>query len=385
MTEERGSQPGPVLFLHPSDEAYGADRVFLETVEAALEEGRRVEVLLANDGPPGWLSSALAARGIDYRRVDLAPVRRRYLKLRTFPRLVASMYRARRTIRARARAIGAEIVHVNTSVLLVAAIVGRPGGARLLWHVHEIVERPKSLAWVFRTLPVTASDGVIVVSEAVGRHLRPTWLARRRVALVHNGIASRASHPIALPDVGDPKVAFVGRLNRWKGYEIFVEAARLVGERSAGVGFVVAGGPPEGEEWRRDDLRVRLERSGLGDRVAVLGYWPDAPGLFDSVQIAVAPSLWPDPFPTVILEAMRSGCAIVASNHGGAPEMIENEVSGLLVPPGDVKALAAAVERLVVDEALRRRLGEAAERRVREVFTLDRFRASIQAVWNSQS
>jgi glycosyltransferase involved in cell wall biosynthesis len=357
--------------------------MLLETVEAALAAGRRVEVLLADDGPAGWLSSALAARGIDYRRVDLAPVRRRYLKLRTFPRLVASMYRARRTIRARARAIGAEIVHVNTAALLVAAIVGRPNGARLIWHIHEIVQRPKLLAYVFRTLPVTASDRVVVISYAVGRHLRPSWLARRRVRVVHNGIAPRDRRPIARPVQGDPIVAFVGRLNQWKGYEVFVEAAQRVGTRNAGVGFVVAGSPPAGEEWREDALKARVERSGLADRIAVLGYCPDAPGLFDSVQIAVVPSVWPEPFGMVILEAMRSGCATVATNHGGAPEIIENEVSGLLVPPGDVEALATAIERLVDDQALRRRLGEAGERRAMEVFTLDRFRSAIQAVWDA--
>jgi glycosyltransferase involved in cell wall biosynthesis len=357
--------------------------MLLETVEAALAEGRRVEVLLADDGPPGWLSSTLEARGIDCRRVDLAPVRRRYLKLRTFPRLVASMYRARRTIRERARAIGAQIVHVNTSALLVGAIVGRPGGARLVWHLHEIVGRPRLLAWVFRTLPVTASDRVVVVSQAVGRHLRPSWLARRRVTVVHDGVAPRDTRPIALPGRGDPRVAFVGRLNRSKGYEIFVEAARRVGERNADVGFVVAGSPPQGEEWRQDDLTDRVEKSGLGGRIAVMGYLPDAPGLFDSVQIAVVPSLWPEGFGLVILEAMRSGCAIVATDHGGAPEIVENEISGLLVPPGDVEALAAAIGRLVTDETLRRRLGEAAERRVRGVFTVDRFRSSIQEVWDA--
>jgi glycosyltransferase involved in cell wall biosynthesis len=298
---------------------------------------------------------------------------------------MVSMYRARRTIRARARAIGAEIVHVNTAALLVAAIVGRPNDARLIWHIHEIVQRPKLLAYVFRTLPVTASDRVVVISYAVGRHLRPSWLARRRVTVVHNGIAPRDRRPVPLSGRGDPRVAFVGRLNQWKGYEIFVEAAGRVGARNADVGFVIAGSPPAGEEWRENDLRARAERSGLGDRIAVLGYRPDAPELFDSVQIAVVPSLWPEPFGMVILEAMRSGCAIVATNHGGAPEIIENEVSGLLVPPGDVEALTAAIERLVADEALRRRLGEAGQRRVMEVFTLDRFRASIQAVWNSKS
>jgi glycosyltransferase involved in cell wall biosynthesis len=375
---------GPILFLHPSDEAYGADRVLLDTVEAAVLQGRRVEVLLGDDGPPGWLWSALLARGIDCKRVDLAPVRRRYLHPTKLPRLVVSMLRARNTIRSRARAIEAEIVHVNTSALLVAAIVGRPGGAKLTWHVHEIIGRPRLLALVFRTLPITASDRVVVISAAVGRHMRPSWLAHRRVTIVHNGIAPRERAPAALPALGEPKVAFVGRLNQWKGYEVFVEAARRVGARHASVGFVIAGSPPAGEEWRTDDLKTRADESGLGDRMTILGYWPDVPGLFDAVQIAVVPSLWPEPFGMVILEAMRSGCAVVATNHGGAPEIIEDEVSGLLVPPGDAEALAAAIERLVDDETLRRRLGQAAVQRVLASFTLARFRESMVAVWDEQ-
>ncbi len=380
-----GSRLGPILFLHPSDEGYGADRMLLETVEAARAQRRQVEVLLADDGPPGWLSAALAARGVDCKRVDLAPMRRRYLKPRSFLRLLRSMVRARRTIRARARAIDAEIVHVNTAALLVAAIVGRPNGARLVWHVHEIVQRPRLVALVFRTLPVAAADRVVAISQAVARHLRPSWLARRRVIVVHNGIAPRDRHPILLPGRGDPVVAFAGRLNQWKGYEIFVEAAQRVGSRNARVGFVIAGSPPAGEEWRNQDLKARADHSGLGDRITVLGYCQDVPALFDSAKIAVIPSLWPEPFGMVILEAMRSGCATIATNHGGATEIIQNEVSGLLVPPGDVEALAAAIERLVDDEPTRLRLGEAARRRATEDFGLDRFRSSLQAAWDSLS
>ena len=257
-----GRQPGSILFLHPSDDAYGADRVLLDTVEAALAQGRRVEVLLANDGPPGWLSAALAARDVAYERVDLAPVRRRYLSLRALPRLAASMHRARRTIRARARAIDAEVIHVNTAALLVAAIIGRPNGARLIWHIHEIIQRPRMLALVFRILPVTASDRVVAISSAVGRHLRPSWLARRRVTVVHNGIAPRERQPIQIPGRGHPVVAFVGRLNQWKGYEVFVEAAQVVGTRNVDVGFVVAGSPPPGEAWREDDLKARVAGTG---------------------------------------------------------------------------------------------------------------------------
>jgi glycosyltransferase involved in cell wall biosynthesis len=369
--------------LHPSDEAYGADRILLDSIEAARDEGRRVAVLLANDGPPGWLSSTLGERDIDFERVDLAPVRRRYLKPRAFPGLVVSMFRARRTIRARARALDAAIVHVNSSALLVAAVIGRPGGARLVWHLHEIITQPRLLAWVFRTLPVVTSDRVVVVSSSVESHLRPSWLARRRVRVVYNGIERRNRRPMELSGTGYPIVAFAGRLNRWKGYEIFVEAAGCVGKTNMEVRFVVAGSPPEGEEWREADLTHRIEKTGLGERIKALGYCADVPSLFDFVQVVVVPSLWPDPFPTVVLEAMRSGCAVIATDHGGPPEMIQNELSGLLVPPGDLEALAAAIERLAADESLRKKLGAAAEARVRDLFTPDRFSTGLQAVWRS--
>jgi glycosyltransferase involved in cell wall biosynthesis len=378
----RPDVPGPILFLHPSDEAYGADRILVDMVEAALASGRPAKVLVADDGPPGWVSAKLASLGVPAERVDLVPARRRYLRPLSLLRLTRSMFRARRLIRSRALEFEASIIHVNTSALLVGALLGRPGGARVVWHVHEIVKRPALLALLFRTLPVLTADRVIVVSESVGRHLRPTALARRRVVVLHNGLAPHRSDPASLPVHGHPKVAFVGRLNWWKGYELFVAAAGRVGARHPEVGFIIAGDPPIGEEWRADDLKSRVTSTGLGDRIAVVGYWPDSAALFDAVEIVVVPSTSPDPLPTVVLEAMRSGCAVSASNHGGAPEMIEDGVSGLLVAPGDLDALTEAIDRLVSDEALRRRLGGAAQRQIAERFTIERFREDLNRVWS---
>jgi glycosyltransferase involved in cell wall biosynthesis len=97
-------------------------------------------------------------------------------------------------------------------------------------------------------------------------------------------------------------------------------------------------------------------------------------------DIAAVPTLWPDPLPRAVLEAMAAGRPVVASDTGGIPEMIEDGVHGALTPPGDVDAVAVAVGRLVDDPELRRRLGTAARERVGARFGLDRHVDRMEAV-----
>jgi glycosyltransferase involved in cell wall biosynthesis len=390
---------GPILFLHPSDEAYGADRILLELVEAAMAEGRRVAVLLADDLPPGWLSRSLGERGVTVERVALAPARRRYLRLTALLRYGLALLRARSIVRRRAVAMGATIVHANTAALLAAALVGRPGGARLVWHVHEIVGR-SPVEWIlFRLMPVLAASRVIAVSGAVARHLAPRSLARRRVVVVHNGLPDRppstagreaGSEPSGSPAPGPsvdgppaPVIAYVGRLNRWKGYDVFVTAAGILAANGVQARFVIAGDAPPGEEWRRDDLAARVRGAGVTDITRILGQRDDADTVIEQADIVVVPSTLPDPLPTVVLEAMRAGRAVVASAHGGIPEMVVDRATGWLVQPGDPAALAVALRTLVTDPELRAELGRAGRQRFLERFSRDRFRTAIGSVWRS--
>jgi glycosyltransferase involved in cell wall biosynthesis len=258
------------------------------------------------------------------------------------------------------------VIHVNTSALLVGALVGRPGGARVIWHVHELVVRPRIANWVFRLAPLTASR-VIAISRAVRDHVSPRGLGRRRVAVVWNGIEDRARSPKRDPD--RPVVGFVGRLNRWKGWDVFLEAVALTAPAFPNARFLVAGEPPPGEEWRRGLLNDQLTRLGLTGRVDVRGFESDVPALLDGVAIAVVPSIWPEPFGLITLEAMRAGCAVIASAHGGSLDLIESGASGVLVPPGDSSSLAAAISTLLAAPVLRDRLGDSAHGRSRTVFT----------------
>jgi glycosyltransferase involved in cell wall biosynthesis len=369
-----------VLFLHPSDEQYGADRVLRTAAVGMRARGHDVRVLLADDSAPGWLSSQLAADGIEVRRGPLAPARRRYLHPAGLPGYVAALWRARRWIRREAEALDATVIHVNTSALLAVALIRRRGGPRLIWHVHEIVVSPRPLAWLFRAIPVRRSDRVIAISRAVADHLGPAPAGR--IIVLYNGVeaSDSAEQEVDLPG-RRPRVGFIGRLNRWKGYEVFVEAATILAQRHSETDFVLIGSAPPGEEGRLLDLRAGIERAGLGGRIFAIGHHPLADRAYGGLDVVAVPSTWPEPFGLVIVEAMRAGVAVVATRHGAAPELIDDGVTGLLVPPGDAAALADAIAALLDDPRRRRRLATAARVAARERFTVARFLDGLEAIY----
>lgn len=212
------------------------------------------------------------------------------------------------------------------------------------------------------------------VLERVDRFLCPSrFLADRLVAAgvpatrvlhVPNGVADApAGGPPGAPWV------FAGRLVREKGVDELLAAARLLPHRP----LRVCGGGPELDRLRR----------AAPPNVTFLGPLP-VQGVAAELRAAGAvavPSRWPENQPYAVLEAQVAGRAVVASRVGGVPELIDDGVDGLLVPPGDARALAAAVEGLLTDPARAARLGDAARTRVLAHHAPDLWLDRVEAVY----
>jgi glycosyltransferase involved in cell wall biosynthesis len=195
---------------------------------------------------------------------------------------------------------------------------------------------------------------IVAVSEAVARGncLAPDG---RRVVVVPNFLSADEAPrsetdalKAKLPD-GD-FILFVGDLRPMKGLDVLLEAYAQLG---VSIPLVLIG-----KSWP-DTPTVLPEGVIVHDR------WPNAAVIeaFRRSAIAVVPSVWAEPFGIVVIEAMAGGTPVVGSDVGGIPEIIQHGVSGLLVPPGDARALREALSGLIADPARRRAMGEAARRR----------------------
>jgi glycosyltransferase involved in cell wall biosynthesis len=158
-------------------------------------------------------------------------------------------------------------------------------------------------------------------------------------------------------------VGGVGQLIPRKGFELLVEALGKLQPRFEDVACVLIGEGPE-----REHLQALAQR--LGVNLLLTGYRADPYPAMASFDVAVLPSR-AEGMPLVILEAMALGVACIATPAAGTVELIETERSGMIVGTDDVTGLAAALERLLGDAALRARLGAAGAARVRELYGLD--------------
>ncbi|HLK68129.1 MAG TPA: glycosyltransferase [Bryobacteraceae bacterium] len=218
------------------------------------------------------------------------------------------------------------------------------------------------------------ADCVLVNAEAIRESLIQQGYDPCNIVVIRNGITvsrfeRKQRGAILRQELGLPAAArLVGvfsRLNRMKGVEYFLEAAKVLAERLPDVCFLVVG-----DGGIRPELEERAARLGLGGRIVFTGFRSDIPDLLSEAAVSVLPSL-SEGISNTLLESMASGVPVVATRVGGNPEVVEDGVSGLLVPPRDSAALAAAIGRILEDEQLASALGQAGMRRVSELFSIE--------------
>jgi len=225
-------------------------------------------------------------------------------------------------------------------------------------------------------------DNIQCVSEFTREMLRAAGYREASLRMIPNAVDLErfTPRPIGARQPGAPMtVVYVGRLRQVKGVKVLVDAWPKVMAGGTDAHLLIAG-PGEGEQMsgRRDEFHESLVQStrdtGVGKSVDFLGEVSDVPGVLARGDIYVQPS-FQEGLPNAVLEAMAMGLPIVATRISGNEDVVADGDNGLLVPPGDPEALAAAIRRLVADPALAVRMG----RRSREIVES---RFSLAAVMN---
>ncbi len=375
--------PRPVLLLHSSAGHYGADRQ-LGLLATGLDPARWTPlVVLAQDGP---LAGDLRAAGVEVRVRPLAVLRRGLLHPAGLAGIAGAWARDAAALGRLARERGVALVHTNTSVTLGGAAAARAAGVPHVWHVRE--RYGSELGWPAHRRLLLGADALPCVSRATAAQFG----AAPQVSVLHDGLAlppaagpatSRATARAALglpPDAW--VVAVVGRISGWKGQDILVRAlAEPPLHAHPGVVALVAGDTWPGEERHRDALHALAARLGVGSRLHDAGFQDDVRAVYAAADVVAVPSTRPDPFPNSALEAAAAGACVVASGHGGLAEIVRDGATGILVPPGDPAALAAALAALRADPARAAALGAAAAADVGARLTPERMLAEVHGLY----
>jgi glycosyltransferase involved in cell wall biosynthesis len=203
-------------------------------------------------------------------------------------------------------------------------------------------------------------DRLVCVSDFIARNL-PT--DRRKIAVVRNGVEI----PDAEPSVHAPvRIGIVGRIAAQKQHLVLLEACALLRRGSFELHIV---GAKSGAHVR--DVEEKIAALGLGDAVRWTGFVADRDALYGSLDIVAAPAI-DEPFGLTVPEAGSYRLPVLAARSGAFPELVEDGVNGLMFEPGSAEGCAQALQRLIDDPALCRRLGDAGRARVAADFTIEK-------------
>jgi glycosyltransferase involved in cell wall biosynthesis len=378
-----------LLFVHASADLYGSDITLLQLV-SGLDRKRFDALVVVPYGGP--LVLRLRQAGVEVLvRPDLPVIRRQYMSAGGIFHLALSL-RSLWWLVNLMRERKVALVHNNTLGVLPAGLAARLVGCVRVWHVHEIITQPRIVASLLATLSSAASNVVIANSRATADHYRRTRLTTSApIEVILNGVdESRLNGPAEEPlrsaigaGPGDTVFTLVGRINRWKGHSVFLDAAERFAAESESVRFLIVGDSFAGQESLTEAVDHRIESShALRGRTVRLSHVAEVGRVYEASDVVVVPSIEPEPFGLVAAEAMAAGLPVIASRIGALPEVVDDDCTGLLVEPGDATSLVAAMRELYASPFRREKMGRKARKRFERCFRVERYIEDFTRVYD---
>lgn len=348
QTAETAGGARAVLFAHPSAELYGADRVFLESVSAAVDAGATVTVTLPVPGP---LVAALRDRGA---RVVFCPtpvLQKSALRPAGFGRLLRTGLRSIRPGLRLIRDAGVDGVYVSTITAPAWIVLGRISRRRVTVHVHEAEQNAPALIRWLLSAPAWLAHTVVVNSRfSLDALVSKRSRLRRRCVVLYNGVPGPTVVEQARPTLAGPvRLLFIGRLSPRKGPQFALEILAELRNRGVDASLDLLGSVYPGYEWFEAQLREQASTPALQDRVRFRGFEDDVWPAISAADVVLIPSLIDEPFGNTAVEAVLAARPVIASDASGLREAAAGYATAQLVEPSDTASWAAAVEHVIAD------------------------------------
>lgn len=373
-----------IVVFHPSNELYGADRILVNALQSFPEEAEKL-VILPKDGKLTQLLESQVRNVIVVIQPDLPIIYRAIFTPLGIARFIRKYYKFSRWLKQMHQERPFDLAYVNTlSCSFILKVLYRLGIRRFI-HVHEILENPKIVARGTAFLVDRYSQYTICVSKAVEQNLiRWRSSLKRQTFCIHNGISPIDQAP-AVCAKGRVQFYLFGRIMPKKGQWYLIKALSLLpNEVLEKAHFKIVGGSPPGKDYLEEDLRSSIIAAGLENVISLEGFCDDISQKMGQADVCIVPSLMRDPFPTTVLEAMSASKPVIATDHGGAAEVVVNDKNGFLIPPDAPQKFAQIIREMILNPDIIQPMGDAAKFTYEKAFTLKNFQTNWSAVHRQQ-
>jgi len=285
-------------------------------------------------------------------------------------RALPAVARYRRDLHYAIQSLAPDLIH--TTGVKMHLLAAWDGSAPVVWHVQDYLSSRRVIARALR-LSRPGARAVLAVSRSVASDVRRLLGKTSVVETILNAVDLTRFRPrgprldldvlSGMPPaaLGTVRIGLVGTFAKWKGHQVFLQALAQL-PASVFRAYII-GGPiyqTSGSQFSAEELQARVRELSLESRVGLTGFVPDIASAMRSLDIVVHASTAPEPFGLVIAEAMACGRTVIASNAGGAAELVCNDVDGISIAPSDPGVLAAAIQDLLHDPVKRMCLASAA-------------------------
>jgi len=323
-----------ILFVHQSAELYGSDRTFEQSIRAykTTYPNSCINVILPYEGP---LIDKIKPYVNKVYIEPLAVLRKANLKsfrLLNVPAFIRSVRKAKKMINAH------DLTYINTVVIIDYLIASRLAKRSCLVHVHEL---PVGIEKIILSCLLNLSSGLVVFNSQPTKHafILPE---KRKTYVILNGSNIKNDTPI--DDASHLKILLIGRFSTKKGQMLFLQSlALLPGSIKHNIEVRLVGDVYQNQMHFKQEIIENINKLALGYNVQLCKFTDDPTQHYLWSNLVVVPSLKPEPFGLVAIEAMGYGRPVIAAQHGGLRDIIVNKVTGLFFQPGNRNDLAEKI------------------------------------------
>ncbi|MDB0022434.1 glycosyltransferase family 4 protein [Flavobacteriaceae bacterium] len=364
-----------LLLLHSSNDLYGASKIFLQLIDLLNKNGFDVHIIIPEKG---MLDDFLIKKDIKIEYLELGVLRKKYLNpLGLINRLVTNI-KAIAFLSKYIKDHSIDLVYTNTSTILTGGIAAKKNGVPSIFHVHEIPTGNKLYEFLSGKIINWYSSKVLTVSESVKKH----WLKYievKKIERIYNGIIfSKTDSLVELErDQDDFVITSVARIIPYKGHGYLIDIANELIKKSTKFKFLIVGDTLPSYASYEKSVKQKVKDLGLENQIKFLGFRNDISGILKQSDLFIHPAIAPDPLPTVLFESLYNDLPTVATNLGGAIEILDNGNNGLLIPYNDSKKAANLINEYCTNIKLQKKHLENSKKNFKINFSSESFNKNI--------